>query len=743
MRRWTTRWRWPRSTERCFTCCTRSCFTRTTPTIPPTTFPNAEEIRVRLEETAEGRMADQLEERSTGELEVVRAQRRGMSNGTGHSRVRGRDRCRHHRDEHARQARAQSRAAGKRHGGGGAAVRASGPHDSRARQRTPPTRGSRTSSSRWTSRSTLRVPWSHAMEFCRAYQARMHLLHVFEQPVTPEVYVGMTGAASDFTLVESSLREALRGVATRAGADVQTEIHVREGRAVSGILEAAKEIRRGPDRDRDARSRWAHARHARQRDGQGPSPRRMPGPDDQGIREVAARMNDDAGGDVSAGGQQGSRGLGTLDALYESTRALGLHDSLDELLAEVLERARELIGFEHAAVMLLNEETGRLSVEQLIGYGERAAEIRRASLVLGQGLSGWAAANRESVRVGDVSQDPRYVPGLAEARSNLAVPLIVGNRVAGVINVESDRLYAFTPEHEKLLTVLGTQAALGILAFQAQAQLRQRIDQLSALYRISNLASEAGALGATLNSMLEIAGEVIPQGQSAVLLLSDSRKHLRVAAGQGYQAAVRFLEIPVGQGITGRCAQTGLTQVVHDIEQLDDEDDYIPGVPGARSEVAVPSDRGRRDHWRVQRGIGGAERVQRRTRSDADGDRETGRGGDPQRPAARGDAPAGDHRRSDGPVQPAALQPAAGGERRAGRALRRAPGPGIPRCGPLQVGQRQVRPPGGGSVPAGVGAGRCARVFETAIRSRASGARSSRSSSSGPTGTWRSASRSV
>jgi diguanylate cyclase (GGDEF)-like protein len=290
---------------------------------------------------------------------------------------------------------------------------------------------------------------------------------------------------------------------------------------------------------------------------------------------------------VTEDGQQGSRGLGTLDALYESTRALGLHDSLEELLSEVLERARELIGFEHAAVMLLDEETGRLTVEQLTGYGERAPEIREASLVLGQGLTGWAAANRESVRVGDVSQDPRYLPGLAEARSNLAVPLIVGNRVAGVINVESERLDAFTPEHEKLLTVLGTQAALGILAFHAQAQLRQRIDQLSALYRISNLASEAGALGATLNSMLEIAGEVIPQGQSAVLLLDESRKNLRVAAGQGYQAAVRFLEIPVGQGITGRCAQTGLTQVVHDLDSLEDEA-YIPGVPGARSEVAVP-----------------------------------------------------------------------------------------------------------------------------------------------------------
>jgi len=299
-------------------------------------------------------------------------------------------------------------------------------------------------------------------------------------------------------------------------------------------------------------------------------------------------MNPDGGGELAAEGRPGGKALGTLDALYESTRALGLHDTLEELLAEVLERARELIGFEHAAVMLLDEESGRLTVEHLSGYGDQAEEIRRTSLASGQGLAGWAAANRESVRVGDVSQDPRYVSGLEEAQSNLAVPLIIGNRVAGVINVESERLDAFTPEHEKMLTVLGTHAALGILTFQTQAALRQRIDQLSALYRISNMASQAGALGATLNSMLEIAAEVLPQGEAAILLLDESNKTLRVAAGQGYQSAVRFLEIPVGQGITGRCAQTGVTQVVHDIDGLEDEETYIPGVPGARSEVAVP-----------------------------------------------------------------------------------------------------------------------------------------------------------
>lgn len=277
-----------------------------------------------------------------------------------------------------------------------------------------------------------------------------------------------------------------------------------------------------------------------------------------------------------------------LAQLYASTRAIGLRDRLDDLLEEVLDQAQRLIGAEHAALMLYDERLERLTTVSVRGYGDRAGALRESSIPLGDGLSGWAAANRTAVRVGDVRGDPRYLAGLAEARSNLAVPLVVGARLAGVINVESERPDAFDLEHERLLTVLGAQAGLAILACRAQEDLRRRIDQMEALNRISRLASEGGALGATLNSMLEIAQEIVPKAQCAILLLDEDRSVLRVAAGQGYQAVARYLEIPVGRGITGRCAATGETQVAGDLQATSDTLDYIQGIPGARSEVAVP-----------------------------------------------------------------------------------------------------------------------------------------------------------
>lgn len=278
------------------------------------------------------------------------------------------------------------------------------------------------------------------------------------------------------------------------------------------------------------------------------------------------------------------RDLSSLDSLYDATRRIGLRDSLDEVVDEVLDRARELIGFEHCALLLRDPRSGSLSVRRVRGYGDRRDEVLELTLGRGQGLSGWAAERREALRIGDVTRDPRYVEGLEGARSNLVVPLTVGSEVAGVINVESEQPDAFTEEDEKLLTILGAQAALAIVASRARGDLQDRLRQLDAVYRISRLASQQEHLDATLDRILEITRDILPHGQVAILLLDDEGR-LRVRQATGYAEGVEELVIPVGDGVTGRCAASGRPILVHRVE---DDPDYIRGVPGGRSELAIP-----------------------------------------------------------------------------------------------------------------------------------------------------------
>lgn len=276
--------------------------------------------------------------------------------------------------------------------------------------------------------------------------------------------------------------------------------------------------------------------------------------------------------------------VANLEALYAAIRRISLRDSLDELIEEVLDRAQELIGFEHCAFMLHDPDTGRLDVKRARGYGDRREEVLALTIERGQGLSGWAAEHRSALRVGDVREDERYLEGLAEARSNLVVPLVVGNELAGVINVESEQPDAFTEEHEKLLTVLGAQAALAILASRARNRLQSQIQRLDVLYRISRLASLQENLDETLQETLRITREIVPEGQVAILL-RDDEGNLRVRAAEGYAEGVHELVIPPGEGVTGRCLEQEKPVLVQEVRN---DPDYIEGVPEGRSEMAVP-----------------------------------------------------------------------------------------------------------------------------------------------------------
>jgi diguanylate cyclase (GGDEF)-like protein len=274
-----------------------------------------------------------------------------------------------------------------------------------------------------------------------------------------------------------------------------------------------------------------------------------------------------------------------LDALDEAVRSLGEKQDIGRLLDDVLRRAQSLIGFEHGVLFSADPERGDLAAVRAIGYGERQPRILSMRLALGQGLTGWAAQQRQAVRSGDVRSDPRYLQGLPEARSNLVVPLVVSDELVGVLSVESSRPDAFDEDDERLLRVLGTYAALVLVDHRNEERLQQRLGQLQALYRISRIASEREDLDAVLEAMLDVTQELLPDSSIAILLVDHQKRALRVRAERGYMDDVNELEIPIGKGVTGRCAQSGQPFVIDDVTR---EADYIPGIPDSRSEIAIP-----------------------------------------------------------------------------------------------------------------------------------------------------------
>jgi sigma-B regulation protein RsbU (phosphoserine phosphatase) len=148
-----------------------------------------------------------------------------------------------------------------------------------------------------------------------------------------------------------------------------------------------------------------------------------------------------------------------LETLAEIGREMASILDLDVLLTRIASMMKRLVDYRTFGILLLNEATQELEMKFSVRYGE-GNEAKH--LKVGEGLVGWAALHKEPVLVADVSQDPRYINLVHDARSELVIPMLVKDRVIGVFDLESPELNAFSKEHKELLTLLASQAAVAI-----------------------------------------------------------------------------------------------------------------------------------------------------------------------------------------------------------------------------------------------------------------------------------------
>jgi len=110
-----------------------------------------------------------------------------------------------------------------------------------------------------------------------------------------------------------------------------------------------------------------------------------------------------------------------------------------------------------------------------VRYGDNVVVPR---VKIGAGLVGYAALHKQPVLVPDVSVDPRYINVVDDARSELAIPLLVKDRCIGVFDVESPQLDAFDKRDVEILTLLASQAAVAIENARLYETIRKNEERL-------------------------------------------------------------------------------------------------------------------------------------------------------------------------------------------------------------------------------------------------------------------------
>ncbi|HYZ84670.1 MAG TPA: GAF domain-containing protein [Bryobacteraceae bacterium] len=145
--------------------------------------------------------------------------------------------------------------------------------------------------------------------------------------------------------------------------------------------------------------------------------------------------------------------------------------NLDELLSTIAKTLKVLINYDAFSVLLVDPERQVLRHRFSERYDQRVA---LDNIPIGRGLTGAAAKTREIVRVNDTLADPRYIASHPDIRSEIAVPLVVQDRVVGVLDLESDRLAYFTDEHVRVLSQLAPQIASSVENARLYEELAQR-----------------------------------------------------------------------------------------------------------------------------------------------------------------------------------------------------------------------------------------------------------------------------
>ena len=152
----------------------------------------------------------------------------------------------------------------------------------------------------------------------------------------------------------------------------------------------------------------------------------------------------------------------TLALLYEISHELPSILDKDELLRRIAERVKKLVDYHVFTVMLWDEQAQVLESVFAMHYGD--AIHSRVQMPLNQGITGTAAAERRTIRVVDVRLDPRYLQCGTdlEVRAELVVPLLLQDRLIGVLDLESTEPHAFTAEDERLLNILWSYIAVAL-----------------------------------------------------------------------------------------------------------------------------------------------------------------------------------------------------------------------------------------------------------------------------------------
>jgi len=241
-------------------------------------------------------------------------------------------------------------------------------------------------------------------------------------------------------------------------------------------------------------------------------------------------------------------------AQVETNRAIAEHFSAIDVMDTLLQHATDSIGAHYGCtyvgIFWLDENTGELVARAGTGSAGRAAIQSGARIRVGRGIIGWVAENRRVAYARDTARDPRYVIWdlLPDTRSELTLPLHVGDHLLGVLDVQSNRSNAFHDEDVTALHLVADHIALAMQNMLLRQMEKDRRRLMETLHHVGRALSRSMDTQPAFDMILQQLANVIPYDRGSIMLQNDALLELVAARGfPGSKRAFRW-RVPVRSG---------------------------------------------------------------------------------------------------------------------------------------------------------------------------------------------------
>lgn len=276
-----------------------------------------------------------------------------------------------------------------------------------------------------------------------------------------------------------------------------------------------------------------------------------------------------------------------LETLYRVGQAVNSTLDADAILDRLTDEAMRITQATHGSALVARPDRGCFERRSLRGYSPEQADKARADwLPLDRGVNGRAYSTRQVVYVEDVQLDPDYHPLISETHSELAVPILRGDRVIGNLDLQSPQVAAFRTVRLDFLQALTDQVAIALENARLFAETRRQMEELSIVSQVALVGAAGQPFDETVARATDALSRLWPGATLGFLTLDVTGLLLHLDHIQPSPALLpQTISIPIDQGITGWAVREQQPIRTGDVTT---DPRYLAIIPDIRSLMVAP-----------------------------------------------------------------------------------------------------------------------------------------------------------